>query len=186
MREGFIPAEDEHWIVIAIGTNEEWKAFCDVIGNPPWTKDPKFADQLSRWNNQDELDELVAQWTKEQYHYEAMHKLQEAGVAAGAVLNNREMLHDPHLNERGFWAWVYQRHIGLMPMNTVAWKFSKTPCNVFNWTPEVGEHNHYVLAELLGKSDEEIAKLYETGAIFGPDTYKAMFEQMGWQARRWV
>lgn len=181
MYEGFIEAEDEHWIVIAISNDEEWQAFCNVIGSPLWTKDPKFQNQKSRWDNQDELNKFVETWTREQDHYEAMQKLQSRGVAAGAVLNNRELLHDPHLNNRGFWTVVRQPEVGLAPMHTVPWHFSRTPCDVFNPVADVGEHNHYVLADLLGRSEEEIAGLYEKEVIFTGEAYKSMLAMFGWQ-----
>jgi len=34
---------------------------------------------FSRWQNQDELNKLIAGWTKDFTHYEVMHKLQKAG-----------------------------------------------------------------------------------------------------------
>ena len=32
--------EGEKWCAIAVCSDEEWRNFCDVIGNPEWTKDP--------------------------------------------------------------------------------------------------------------------------------------------------
>ena len=179
LREGYIPDEDENWIVIAISTDEEWATFCNVLGNPPWTRDPRFTDQESRWENQEALDKLVEQWTRKQDHYEAMHELQRAGVSAGAVLNNRELLNDPHLVERGFWTYTTQPEVGLVPMPTTPWRFSRTPCDAFNPIADVGQHNHYVLCDLLGKSDEQISELQEKGVIFTGEAYKALLEMMG-------
>jgi len=51
----------------AVANDEEWQALCKVIGNPEWCKDEKFVDQFSRWQNQDELNKLIAGWTKDFY-----------------------------------------------------------------------------------------------------------------------
>ena len=92
---------EDKWVAIAVGTDEEWKALCRVMGNPDWSKEEKFSDQFSRWQNQDELNKLIGTWTKDFTHYEVMHKLQKVGVAAGASLNTEEMYNDPHVKERG-------------------------------------------------------------------------------------
>ena len=92
---------EDKWVAIAVGTDEEWDAMCRVMGNPEWSKDERFSDQFSRWQNQDELNKLIAGWTKDFTHYEVMHKLQKAGVAAGASLNIEELINDPHVQEAG-------------------------------------------------------------------------------------
>ena len=93
---------DDEWVTIAVENDEQWKRFCDAIGNPSWTGEARFADGLSRWKNQESLDALVEAWTSKYDHYEAMEIMQAAGVPAGAVLNMKEMHLDPHLRKRGF------------------------------------------------------------------------------------
>ena len=88
---------DDKWVAIAVSNDEEWRALCRVMANPYWCKDERFSDQYSRWQNQDELNELIGGWTKEYTHYEVMHKLQKVGIAAGASLNIEEAINDPIL-----------------------------------------------------------------------------------------
>ena len=95
-----------------ISSDTEWESFCGVLGNPLWTRDERFAEPVTRWKNQSELDALIEDWTKEHDNYDAMKLLQEAGVTAGAVLDNAEMLSDPHLVERGFFASITQPDVG--------------------------------------------------------------------------
>ena len=47
---------DDSWVIIAVTNDEEWERFCEAIGNPPWTEDPRFATSLDRHANQDALD----------------------------------------------------------------------------------------------------------------------------------
>ena len=44
-------------------------------------------------------------------------------------------------------------------------RLSRTPGDVRRCAPSIGEHNHYVLGELLGMSDEQIASLVKEGVI---------------------
>ena len=53
--------------------------------------------------NQDELDELISQWTSEQEPGEVMAKLQDAGVAASIVSQGQDLHDSVHLRERGFY-----------------------------------------------------------------------------------
>ena len=55
---------DDRWCAIAVFTSEEWEAFCHVIGDPPWTKEQRFATLDLRKQNEDELEKLVAEWTR--------------------------------------------------------------------------------------------------------------------------
>jgi benzylsuccinate CoA-transferase BbsF subunit len=55
--------EGEKWCAIVVSNEEEWDNFCRVIGNPDWTKDPKFTTFRARKENEDELNEFVEKWT---------------------------------------------------------------------------------------------------------------------------
>ncbi|MCK5643707.1 MAG: CoA transferase, partial [Gammaproteobacteria bacterium] len=92
--------EDE-WCAIAVFTDQEWHSFCDAIGNPAWTKDPKFADLLGRLQNVDELDKMIAEWTATLDAPQVMETLQAAGVAAGVAQRAPDCLADPQLKWDG-------------------------------------------------------------------------------------
>lgn len=156
---------DDAWVAIAIDSDEAWQAFCEAIGQPSWSKDARFLDMSGRHNNQDELDKLVETWTLEYSHYEAMHILQKAGIPAGPVLNARELLEDPHLNERGLFQITNHPEAGLHPEIGAFAKFSKTPIEIRMPAPCLGEHNGYILGKLIGMSSDEIIRLERQGII---------------------
>lgn len=157
------------WVVIAVSSDEEWQAFCQAIGSPPWTKERRWADQSGRWENQDELDRLIEEWTIQRDHYEVMHTLQGAGVACGPVLTGTEVLNNPHLNERNFFVETPHPDAGTRRYAGIPIKLSKTPATFRLPAPCLGEHNDYVLRELLGLSEEEIAELEQSGVIGNAD-----------------
>src|SRR3989442_2314685 len=107
---------EDNWLVITIRDDTEWKTFCDAADHPEWAQEERFADVLGRFRYHDELDELIASWTREQDQTEAMHLLQKAGVMAAAVLNPKQALLDPHLRERGFYETFEQPDSGLRPL----------------------------------------------------------------------
>jgi len=154
---------EDSWIAIAISSDEEWRSLCQVMGNPPWANEERFGDNLSRRENQDELDHLIEEGTSRYDHRRLMDMLQQAGVKAGAVLNAAELMHDPHLGERDFFQWLHHPEAGTHLYPGVSWKTGKTPGSLRLPAPCFAEHNEYVFGQLLGMSAEEISILAEEG-----------------------
>lgn len=161
---------EDRWVVIAVSSEEEWQGLCRAMGNPDWTKEERFADALSRYNNQDELDRLIEEWTVRHDHYEIMHILQKEGVPAGPVIDDRDAYHDPQLTARGFFEAVTHPVCGTHLYPGILWKMQKTPLSIRRAAPTLGQHNDYVFKQVIGMSDEEIAEL-EKEQIVGGDTY---------------
>ena len=156
---------DDKWVSIAIRTEVEWQAFCGAIGNPPWTSDPRFADAYSRSSNIEELDRHVAQWTRERTPDEAAEALQSAGVAAVPVMNIEDQFVNNHFRDRGVFVELEHPKVGTEWVPGIPWQLSNTPGQVRRHAPLLGEHNRYVIHELLGYSAEEYRTLDESGVL---------------------
>jgi len=158
---------DDLWVGIAVSSDEEWHRLGKAIGDPVWASEERFADSLSRWHNQDELDRLIEEWTIQHDHYEVMRVLQTAGVAAGPILTSAELLSDPHLKERGTFQLVDRAIVGThhYPIPTAPVKLSESPIRIRRPAPTLGEHNDYVLGKLLGMSGEKIQSLIDERII---------------------
>lgn len=150
---------EDRWIAITVSSEEEWAALRRAMGEPPWASDQRFAAAVSRWHHQDELDRLIEGWTSGHEHQELMHKLQEAGVPCGAVLDAQELVTDPHLRARGFFWEIDHRDTGPRLYAGLPIRLSLTPGSPRMPAPSYGEHNEHVLKRLLGMSDAELAQL---------------------------
>jgi len=157
---------EDKWISIAVSNDEEWEALCQALGNPEWTSEERFSNQLSRWQNQEELDSLIDEWTITHTHYEVMEILQRAGVAAVPSFSNKDLFNDPHCQERECLAPVQHPEKGELYVLAPPWKLSATPGRVTGPSPMLGEHNEYVFGELLGMSQDEIAKLAKENVFY--------------------
>lgn len=166
---------EDNWVVIAVPSDVAWRRLCQAIGQPSWAEDARFSDTLSRYRHQDELDRLIEEWTLEYDHYEVMHILQQADIPAGPVLDARELIEEPHLNQRGVFEIVTHPEAGTHPYIGMFARFSRTPISIRTPAPCVGEHNQYVFGELLGLSREEIAQL-EKQEVIGTTPFE---EQQG-------
>lgn len=156
---------EEKWITIAVSSDEEWEAMKLVMGNPVWADQDKFGDMPGRWENQDELNRFIEDWTIEQDAGLAARLLQKEGVAAGPTLNTAELLEDAHLKEREFFETLDHPESGSYP-HFAPLKVSGKPAKSGFPAPCFAEHNHYVFHELLGLSTDIIDDLLARGIIY--------------------
>lgn len=154
------------WVAIAVRNERDWTAFCGVLGNPAWTREPRFADPLSRWQQQDEMRPHIEAWTSSRDHRQAAEELLAAGVPAAPVLDSRESLFDPQLRTRDYWEVIDHPVVGkrVFPRQ-LSTHFSALPRPARSHSPLLGEHNREVLGGLLGLSAAELSELEASGAI---------------------
>ncbi|MFC1958670.1 CaiB/BaiF CoA transferase family protein [Chloroflexota bacterium] len=150
---------NDAWCAIAIYTDEEWLAFCQVVGNPPWVSDPKFSTFLARKANEEELDKHVAEWTLNFTAEEVTEKMQRAGVSAGKVQTCEDVANNPQIKHRQYFRTLDHAEIGPYQYYAPSYKLSKTPAEVRLSFPLLGEHTEYVCRELLGMPEEEFVEL---------------------------
>ncbi len=155
----------DRWLAIAVFTHEEWVALAQVMGDATLVDDPRFVTLLARKRHEDELDAIIADWTKGQVAHELMPRLQEAGVSAGVVQSLEDLHSDPQLKHRGHFVRLKHRAIGVYSSDGSPMKLSKTPGGPRFAAPCLGEHNQYVLKEILGYTGQETAELAAAGAL---------------------
>ena len=155
----------DRWVAIAVADEKQWQCFCQVVGSPDWAMDPRFATILSRKENEDELDRLIGEWTKDYTAEQVMTMMQDAGVPAGVVQTGEDLLNDPQMKHRQHYWVLNHPEIGPHSYNSPAYRLSKTPCEIKRPSPCLGEHNAYVYKEILGFSDDEIADMIVEGVI---------------------
>lgn len=158
---------EDKWINITINDEEEWDALCRIMGNPKWTADEAFSTHQLRREHHDEVDRFIEEWTAKRDNFELFHILQNAGVPAGPVYNEKETYNDPHLNARGFFKIISQEDTGSYRYPGFLWDMSRMPSRVDLPPCRLGEHNDYVFRDILNLSEERIAELTKQKAIGG-------------------
>ena len=161
-------AGGDRWIAVAVSDDAQWQGLCRVLERPDWAADGRFSGSLGRQRHREELDRMLAGATASWDARRLMAALQAAGVPAGAVLDSKDLLFDPHLRERRFYE-VARHHpsTGMPPLPYAGrpWRLSATPAVAPRAAPLMGEHNDFVLRELLGLTDSEVARLESEGII---------------------
>jgi crotonobetainyl-CoA:carnitine CoA-transferase CaiB-like acyl-CoA transferase len=152
---GLYPCKAGEWISIAVGSQAEWLALCAVIGQPPLS----FASLAGRKAHERELDQFIASWTRTQDARELEATLRNEGVAAFKSLSSIDLISDEHLWQRGFYYDVTDSKGRSVPIVGAPWRMSATPAVLNRGAPLLGEHNDYVLGQLLGLTDSERQRL---------------------------
>ena len=156
---------DDSWLTLCIRSREEWQALSEVIGRPELAADPALATCEGRRSRHDELDSAISEWSRQYDHNEAAAILQRAGVPAGPVLANWEMVSNPHFYARNFYVPIEHPEMGVFPYPGLPWLLSETPATIRAASPLYGEHNSLVFRDLLGRTEEELAPLYARRTI---------------------
>jgi benzylsuccinate CoA-transferase BbsF subunit len=156
--------EEDRWCVIAVCTEEEWRAFCRTTGHPEWAEDARFASLDARKAHEDELDALIRSWTLRWSPREVMETLQAAGVRAGVVHRLSDLFADPQLAHRRVWQELPHPELERFHYMAPPYILSETPAEQHR-SPLLGEHNQRVYHDFLGLSDREIERLIAAGVI---------------------
>ncbi len=157
---------EDRWCSISVSTDEEWRSFCQVIGNPGLTEDARFATLTARKENEEELDRLVGEWTIQHTAEAVMNLMQDAGVAAGVVETGEDLLDkDPQLKHRNFFRELEYPGIGKYRTQVGPHFLLSKYEYELKAAPLLGEHNEYVFKELLAMPSKEYDSLVEEGVI---------------------
>jgi crotonobetainyl-CoA:carnitine CoA-transferase CaiB-like acyl-CoA transferase len=158
--------DDECWVTIAAGTEEEWRALCQAMGQPALAADPRFADAVARKRHEHELDEIITAWTSRRDRWEITELLQKAGVAAFPTMTNQDLAEDAHLMARGFMVELDHPVVGRRRHAGVPWHMTPSECKVRKPAPLLGADTEDILESLLGYTRQEIARLREERVLF--------------------
>jgi succinyl-CoA---D-citramalate CoA-transferase len=153
--------------MVIIGANQDtvFSRLAEAMGRAEWATDPKYATHNARGENQEELDNLIADWTKTLTSEKVLEICGAYGVPSGKLYRAPEMLEDPHFAAREAIVEVPFPEVGYLKMQNVFPKFSETPGSVRWAGPELGEHNEEIYKEKLGFSDGEYDALLKAGHI---------------------
>jgi crotonobetainyl-CoA:carnitine CoA-transferase CaiB-like acyl-CoA transferase len=152
---------EDDWIAISVSSDTEWHQLIRVMGRPTWCREERFATIAGRLDNLDELDRCIETWTTGQNKFDLMHRLQQNGVAAGAVLRTHEVMEDEHLQARGYVEVLDYGKVGSYRTPGLAWRMSATPGRIWRTAPDLGQDSESVLAEILGMNRDEYRDLVD-------------------------
>jgi crotonobetainyl-CoA:carnitine CoA-transferase CaiB-like acyl-CoA transferase len=142
-----------------------FRRWAELVGEPDWPADPRFASDIARGENGGVLSARMAEWCGKRSSAEALAELERARIPAGPIYSPRETLADPHVRGSGLLVPVAFPGLGEpAPVLRTPVALSESPGEIRVRAPVLGEHTDAILGE-LGYAPREIAALRAAGAV---------------------
>ena len=155
----------EGGIIIAVGNDGQYAAFCNVIGCDHLATDPDYAAGPQRNRNRVALIPLIAEAMLANTIEELVPLLEACNVPCGPIYDMKQVFEDPQVRYRGMQQTLPHSAGVEAPMVANPIRLSATPLRYQRSAPLLGEHNDVILRERLGLSPERIAELKAKGAV---------------------
>jgi len=151
-----LPCKDG-WIVISPREEHQWARWLEVMGDPAWGSESRFADRVARQQNWQELYPLLCEWSRQHPKREIFEAAQAKRVACYPLGTATDVLESPQFAHRRFY--VEQEHptLGRLVFPGVSYTMADTPRPQPGLAPRLGQHNQEVYGRLLGYDAAHIA-----------------------------
>lgn len=161
--QNFITADGTE-ILVALGNDRQFQAFCKLVGCPELAVDTRFADNAGRSVNrkllQAEMGAAICRWLPG----DLLAAMDAQGLPGGKVNSIPEILDDPQIVARGLLKTMFRpdgTELKLLGYPTV---FSATPTNYRHPPPRMGADTIAVLQE-AGYSSAAIDSFLTAGVV---------------------
>ncbi len=166
---GFYPCKgggpnDYCFIYSTRAGSHHWDRILTAIGRDDIKGIDRFATPELRFQNRQEVNKIVSEWTSTRSKQDVMQVLGDAGVPASAVFDTLELQTDPFLRKRGTFVTVKHPVRGDFVMPGWPVKMSDTSVTI-EAAPLLGADTEDVYGQLLGMTPDVIAALRADGVI---------------------
>lgn len=152
-------------LIIAIANNALFARFAATIGKPGLSSDERFATDRLRRNNRDELRAEIEAWTGSLAAADAARILGDAGIPASVIWDVAEAANSPQAQHRALLTTVEHDVVGSLRLPEQPVHITGLARGEVCPAPKLGEHGAEILRDLLGKDEDEIARLQDAGVI---------------------
>lgn len=152
-------------VIIAVGNDGQFAAFCEWLGVPELATDPRFATNPDRNAHRVELAGLIQAELRPKSQADVLGALPEIGVPSAKVNDVAEAFVEQQAQYRGGRIDLPHTLAGTVDGIASPIHLSKTPVTYRSGPPTLGEHTDEVLAQVLGLSAEDIAALRDADAL---------------------
>jgi crotonobetainyl-CoA:carnitine CoA-transferase CaiB-like acyl-CoA transferase len=138
------------FMIVAVGNDSQFRAFCTVLGITHYGTDPKFATNHARIVNRLELIAVLEQIMAGGERDDWIAKLEAVGVPCGPIQTIDQVFAHPQVIARDIWKNIPHPTGGSSPTTASPMNFSATPVQYRRAAPTLGQHTDEVLSEILG------------------------------------
>jgi CoA:oxalate CoA-transferase len=156
---------NDGYVAINVAVEEHWHQLLAAMGRTDLRDDPRFKTNADRVAHLDETDALVGAWTRTLGKMEVFTIAKRYRIPCAPVRDVAEVMHDPHMHERGMLEWIEHDEIGRIVVPKSPLRFHGADAVATTPSPKLGQHNADIYGGWLGHSSDEIANLTRSGII---------------------
>jgi crotonobetainyl-CoA:carnitine CoA-transferase CaiB-like acyl-CoA transferase len=158
---------DEHFVAIAIATDEQFSGLLRAMDMPELFRDPRYADTFNRLRpeNAGDINTIVETWVRSKTENEILDLAEKYAFPAARVMDDWRIVKDEWRRERGSIVDINDEMYGEETSALPAAMMEKNPARIKWIAKPLGYHNKYVLKKLLGLSVKEIERLQREKVI---------------------
>lgn len=157
-------AKDGYFMICSAGDATFFK-LCDAMKKPELKEDDRFSNLFVRNDNEPILSEIIQSWVSEYTVNELYEKSIVYDFPGAPVLNVDEVINHPHTKARDLPVDVEQPGKGVINIYGPPVKARNSEIKVRGHAPEHGEHNTWMLENIINESQETIEKILASGAM---------------------
>jgi crotonobetainyl-CoA:carnitine CoA-transferase CaiB-like acyl-CoA transferase len=155
---------DAVYFSLVASSNSIFARLCDVIGQPDWALDPRFATNPARVRHVHALDEGLRAWFETQTFEAVAALLESGGIPFSKVYTIADIERDPHYQARQAIIRLPDTDYGSLPAPCIVPRVPGRELPIPRTGPALGEHNAQVYAD-LGVDANELARLKQAGVV---------------------
>ncbi len=159
------PTADATFVCIVAGSDANYHRLCAAMGRPDLATDPRFTRLADRAARSDEINGIVADWTRTLPASEIEARCVAHDVPVASAYTAADIAADEHMAERGDLVSVIDSVIGPVRQQAPFPRFVDEVAEVPTSAPRLGEHNDEIWGGLVGLTTDELAGARERGII---------------------
>ena len=136
------------YLVLAVGNDDQFARFCDVIERPDLAKDESFRTNASRVRNNATLTPILLEALASRDRDHWVERCARAGVPCGPINTVPEALADPQVQHRAMRIDIPHPVAGSVPQVASPMRFKHAPLSHDRAPPLLGQHTEEILREL--------------------------------------
>ena len=136
-----------------------WREYAELLGHP------EIGDSLVEATSNEEVDKILLPVIKEMPKMDYYHRLMTNEWLAAAAQTPEDLTNCPQLEERQYFTELDHPVIGRVKFPGEIVRLPKSPWRLRYPAPLLGQHNRAIFCGELGRSEDELVRLRQVGAL---------------------